>query len=94
MTTTEVDPENRQEALFKALLVRSSMTIQEAWEFGHELGFYRGGEVQKVKDDLNALCKKHRGRVQRVDGFWRHINEPDHIRTQYKRWADNWKVKS
>lgn len=74
---TDVTPENRQEALLKALQVRSSMTIDEAWKFGNELGFYRGGEIQKVKDDLNALCTRYRGRVLRVD----------------KRWADNWKVR-
>lgn len=92
--TSEVSPEHRQEALFKALLVRHSMTVQEAWEFGHELGFYEGGEGRKAKDDLNALCKTHRGRVRKVDGFWRHAHEPDRIRTRYKRWADNWVVRS
>jgi hypothetical protein len=89
-----VSPEDRQEALFKALQIRLSMTVSEAWEFGNELGFYKGGEARMAKDDLNALCKMHRGRVRKVDGFWRHIHEPDSIRTQYKRWADNWVVTS
>lgn len=92
MVANEITPEERQEVLFKALLVRPSMTVQEAWEFGHELGFYRGGEARKAKDDLNALCKTHRGRVRRIDGFWRHAHEPDSIRTRYERWADNWKA--
>lgn len=90
MTTNEVAPENRQEALFKALQVRHSMTVDEAWEFGHELGFYEGGEARKAKDDLNALCQRYRDRVRKVDGFWRHAHESDRMRTQYKRWADNW----
>lgn len=63
-------------------------SLVEAWEFGYSQGFYVSAEGPKAKDDLNALVSHRQAR--RVDGFWRHTNEPDHIRLQYLRWADNW----
>lgn len=67
---------------------RGTLTVAEAWEFGHSQGFYVGGDAPKAKADLNALVSHRQAR--RIDGFWRHAHEPDWIRRQYLRWADNW----
>lgn len=91
MSRTIVTPEERQTALLEELGRRNSMTVEEAWNFGHELGFYEGGEGSEAKRDLMALCRKQL--ANRHDGFWRHINEADHIRQRYKRWADYWTLK-
>lgn len=83
-------PEERQEVLLKELRNRSSMTVVEAWAFGHGSGLYRGGDAPTVKQDLMALCAQRKAR--RIDGFWRHIGEPNCIRNRYPRWADHWKA--
>jgi hypothetical protein len=88
MIDNEVMPEERQLTLLEELRRRGSMTVEEAWYFGHSLGFYRGGEGSVAKSDLNALCQQNQAR--RTDGFWRHAHEPDHIRQKYKKWADYW----
>lgn len=67
---------------------RGTLTVTEAWKFGYSKGFYKGGDGPKTKEDLNALVG-HRV-ARRVDGFWRHINEPDKVRLRYLRWSDNW----
>jgi hypothetical protein len=81
-------PDQRQAALLTELRSRESMTVVEAWQFGHEHGFYVGGEGPEAKRDLMALCQRNQAR--RHDGFWRHIGEPDRIRLRFKRWADYW----
>ena len=80
--------EARQEALLDAMRRRGYLTVTDAWQIGYALDFYQGGEAPLAKDDLNALAKRNQAR--RVDGFWRHINEPDHIRLKHKHWADYW----
>lgn len=90
MVFDALTPERRQEALLEELQRRSSMTVVEAWAFGHGCGFYKGGDAPEVKRDLMALCQRRKAR--RVEGFWRHIHEPDHIRSRYPRWADHWKA--
>lgn len=84
----EASAEERQKVLLNMLNTLGSLTVQKAWEVGHSAGFYIGGDVGLVKDDLKALSNQRLAR--RHDGFWRHINEPDRIRRKYKRWADYW----
>lgn len=90
MVSDVLAPEARQDALLEELQKRSSMTVEEAWRFGHERGFYKGGDGPETKRDLMALCQRRKAR--RIDGFWRHIHEPDRIRSRYTRWADHWKA--
>lgn len=84
----EVTPRERQDALLVVMRHRGHLTVTGAWGVGHLLGFYKGGEATKAKDDLNALCQRNQAR--RTEGFWRHINEPNPIRLRHKHWADYW----
>jgi len=92
MVANEVTPRERQDALLEELKLRDSMTVMDAWNFGHALGFYHGGDAaRETITDLNALCQ--RNQAFKTEGFWRHINEPDHIRLKHKKWADYWTAK-
>lgn len=81
-------PEERQAKLLIELQKRPSMTVNEAWTFGHQQGFYLGGDAADTKADLDALCASNK--ADRTDGFWRHINEADRIRLKHAQWADYW----
>ena len=85
---SSVTAEERQEILLKAMRERGYLTVDDAWNVGHNHGFYQGGEGMLAKDDLNALAQRNQAR--RTDGFWRHSNEPDRIRLKHKHWADYW----
>lgn len=91
MVATEATARERQDALLEAMRRRGYLTITMAWEVGANLGFYRGGEIDLVKSDLNAIAG--RNQAHRTDGFWRHINEPDSIRIKHRHWADYWTPK-
>lgn len=88
MVTSQTTAKERREVLLAAMRSRGFLTVTGAWNVGHSHGFYEGGEAQKAKDDLNALAQRQQ--VLRHDGFWRHVNEPDHIRRKHKHWADYW----
>lgn len=84
----EVNLEIRLQALHEAMIRRGYLTALQAWELGHFGGFYVGGDGSLARDDLNRLCQRNQAEYH--DGFWRHINEPDHIRQQHKHWSDYW----
>jgi len=86
--SSSVLPEERQAVLLEALRLRDNMTVVEAWQVGHILGFYKGGDGMVAKSDLNALCKRRQ--ACKHDGFWRHAHEPDRVRNRCRRWADYW----
>lgn len=92
MVAQEVTAEERQAALLDYLHQVGWLDATRAWTFGHNAGFYRGGEGYLAKTDLKALSKA--GKAIAHDGFWRHINEPDHMRKKYKNWADYWTPKT
>lgn len=82
MAQVEASVEERQDELLKELRKRGSLTITEAWDIGHPLGFYKGGEATKVKNDLNALAQRNQARYNR--GFWRTGS------STALRWSDYW----
>lgn len=84
----EVGGEVLLNVLLEAMRRRGHLTVETAWEVGHIAGFYTGGDGGQAKRDLNRLAQ--RNQAVRHDGYWRHINEPEHMRVKYKYWSDYW----
>lgn len=76
------DEAGRRSVIAEALAACGLLTITEAWEYGHRLGFYKGGDGGVTKDDLNAVGRRH-------DGFWRYRSN-DPRRESARRWSDYW----
>jgi hypothetical protein len=79
-----INEDGIREVLQAALMLRGSLTREEAWQIGHRAEFYTGGEGREVDKVLNSIGRRH-------DGFWRAITPQD--RDAAKRWADYWTPK-
>lgn len=80
------DEAGRRAALTTILQRAGVLTVQEAWNAGYLLGFYIGGDAPMVKDDLNAIGRRHKG-------FVRYLHD-DPRRESAKKWADYWTPRS